>query len=233
MATYKSVSLDPIRNPELGDEEVLHVKEKKSKQERAKEVTMSLNKFFNRTDNDLDFVLDNTCDPEFIIWKNQGVTTLKRRFNKIRNIIIMVLIVVLTFYSLKIYKGERAQIYTKIMPVLGKAGFDGLNCQSLQLTSMDALNSINLLQKSYDIGQYGDKENGRTTIEMWCFCQNLLYTKPLEFFDYEFSDSVNHCNDWWEDFKTAMLWQYSPIAMVQFINVLSTFLFIWLASLEQ
>ena len=87
--------------------------------------------------------------------------------------------------------------------------------------------------KQYQNGVYKEGENGKITIEMWCFCSAQLSKDPyIDFKKVFFEDNKSYCSDWFQLFTQAILLNFIPIGFVQFTNVSATFLFIFLADFE-
>jgi len=78
-----------------------------------------LNKFFDKADNELEFELNETCDPEFILWENCGVTNTQRLRKQVLSWMVMLAIVVSTYLFIYAFKQYRSEIYAEILPILG------------------------------------------------------------------------------------------------------------------
>lgn len=78
---------------------------------------------------------------------------------------------------------------------------------------------------------------GKTTLTMFCFCQQKFYDDPLEFDALRFNefdkDAPNFCGEFYEDFVYISSMQAIPSIIIQVINVASTFLFIFMARFER
>jgi len=68
---------------------------------------------------DSEIIMDNTCDPEFILWKNLGRTRPFRFVMKIRSLCVMVAIIACTYFGVLYYKDFRSSMFAKVLPVLG------------------------------------------------------------------------------------------------------------------
>ena len=75
-------------------------------------------------------------------------------------------------------------------------------------------------------------KRGRFCIEMYCYCQTEMQTDFMNLFDLTFEDNKMHCNEWWEEYKFVAIMMLVPSFFVQFMNLISMPLFIWLAQLE-
>ena len=54
----------------------------------------------------------------------------------------MFAIVVATYFGILYFKDFRAGLYTKVLPVLGEKGLNGLSCSSLSITKDEAYQTI-------------------------------------------------------------------------------------------
>ena len=82
--------------------------------------------------NDFKFIkMQNTCDPEFILWTNLSKKQDGRFIKGLQSRIVMLLIVGLTFLSVMSFKSYRQTIYAQFLPLLGQVGLKGLACQTM------------------------------------------------------------------------------------------------------
>ena len=86
--------------------------------------------------------MENTCVPEFILWRNQGKSEQDRRYDRIKGVIVMILIVVATFFGILEFKEYRSSVYREILPILGELGPKGLSCPSMKVTKEQALSTM-------------------------------------------------------------------------------------------
>ena len=100
--------------------------------------------FFGSKEND-EIIMDNTCDPEFILWKNLGNTKGYRFFMQIRTMAVMLMIVAMTYFGVLYFKEYRSKLFAKILPVLGEKGLKGLSCASMTNTKEEAYKTLNQL----------------------------------------------------------------------------------------
>lgn len=130
-------------------------------------------------------IIRPACDPEFIIWKNIGTGSQERLFKRGISIASVLMIVGLTYLAIMSFKEYRQRTFSEILPVLGKKGIKGINCQSIQVPKKEAY----FIQKLYkENKERSDKINGvtegfrgKTTLTMFCFCQEQFYDNPLTF----------------------------------------------------
>jgi len=67
---------------------------------------------------------------------------------------------------------------------------------------------------------------------------NHLFDNSDEFFDTDFTrygdpEAPYYCNDWFQDYNYIQVMEQTPAVMIQIINVLSSFLFIYMAKRER
>jgi hypothetical protein len=72
---------------------------------------------------------------------------------------------------------------------------------------------------------------------MFCFCYNELVNDPFKFSAIDFTEfgdpaAEKTCDRFLGYFRIIQLYQSIPAAMIQFINIVSTFIFIFMAKLE-
>lgn len=71
---------------------------------------------------------------------------------------------------------------------------------------------------------------GRSTVQMFCYCQSKFYQNPFN--KVQFKDGYFYCDDWWNDYLWLQALNLLPHIIIQGVNVLSCFIFIQVASLE-
>lgn len=137
-----------------------------------------LNKFFDKADNELEYELNDTCDPEFILWGNVGVTSRQRLKKRVFGGTVTLAIVISTYFMIYAFKQYRSELYTEILPILGEVGVQGLNCQSTNFDENDVVTTNKLLELTFNKTNVAE---GKITYATYCFCSTLLTTNPLDF----------------------------------------------------
>lgn len=79
-------------------------------------------------------IFKETCDPEFIIWKNMGAEDIQRKLKLIRNIFVLLIIVAITNVSIDWIKFYRGSLFAVYLPELQENGLQGIRCNLYQVT---------------------------------------------------------------------------------------------------
>jgi hypothetical protein len=83
---------------------------------------------------DEEIIMDHTCDPEFILWRNLGIHLAERKIYQVRSICFLAAIVALTFFVILFFKEYRSTLYADVLPVLAEKGLKGLSCSTRSIT---------------------------------------------------------------------------------------------------
>jgi len=170
----------------------------------------------------LNLEMSNTCDPEFILWKNIGVRPEMRFVNKIRSICFMIIVVIALIIMISYYTSTRQDIFQAILPELGSNGPKNLGCSAINPSKDIAYNSMLSLDQSAKI-----------TIEMFCYCQKQMIDDPFGFTSAKFGpNETKYCSDWFGDYTLIQILLIVPSIIIQLVNVCATFLFIFIAKAE-
>ena len=94
----------------------------------------------------MEFDVDETCDPEFILWENSGVTSRQRLKKRVLGGVVTLAIVLSTYLLIYAFKQYRSELYTEILPLLGEVGVQGLNCQSTNFDENDVVTTTKHLE---------------------------------------------------------------------------------------
>lgn len=112
--------------------------------------------------------MQNTCDPEFILWKNLSKKG-ERLVGRLYSISAVVFVVGLMYLIILSFKSYRKSIYADYLPILGRVGLKGLACQTMDdLTLDDAFDYTLKQQKIVDT----NPDANIMTLELFCFCSN-------------------------------------------------------------
>ena len=72
---------------------------------------------------------------------------------------------------------------------------------------------------------------------MFCYCYNELTNNPFDFNEIDFTDigqpdEEKYCDRFFDYFRIIQVYQSIPAGIIQVINIISTFIFIFMAKLE-
>lgn len=140
--------------------------------------------------------MNEICDPEFILWQNQGVKVRFRLLMSFFNLSIIFVISLGTFMAISKFKEYRSRLFADVLPIIGQRGLQALQCGAVQVTKEEAFVTMQHLERAAEM----DIDDGVTTREMYCYCQTEMYNDFFKFNDIVFPDGKKHCQDWWNHF---------------------------------